>query len=230
MLSFHVFETIAGILSAQIFYTSALLNLIRDIILCLFLIFIVWWLIWIVNLIRNVLIILSNICNISMCVKELMVFYLHRYYVHLRHLFLSEISYYVFFRSSLFDDWFEFSILFWKVIIVIANICFVWANVKQLMVSYLQIYFEHLPYLIWSENSYCNFSWSSLFDDWFEFSNLFRNVIIVIADIFYISTCVKQLMVFYLHRYFVQLLLLLESENSYCVFFWSSVFDDWFEL
>jgi hypothetical protein len=84
--------------------------------------------------------------------------------------------------------------------------------------------------LILSENSNCVFFLSSLFDYWFEFSILFWNVIIVIASIWYGSMCVKQLVLFYLRRYFVDFLSLIWSEISYCVFFWSSLFDDWFDF
>jgi hypothetical protein len=122
---------------------------------------------------RNVRIVLSNICFVLTCVKQLSILYRYRYYSPFLYLILSELPYCVFCRSLLFDVWSEFSSLFPNVWKVMSSIWFVSTCDKHLRMWYLHKYYLHLLNLITSEKSYWVFCWSSLFDDWFDFSTFF---------------------------------------------------------
>jgi hypothetical protein len=75
------------------------------------------------------------------------------------------------------------------------------------------------------QNSYCVFCWSSLFDDWFEFSTLFGNARIVLFNICFVSTWMKQSIIFGRCRFSLCVILYISSKNCYIVFFSVITFD-----
>jgi hypothetical protein len=84
--------------------------------------------------------------------------------------------------------------------------------------------------IIWSQKANCIFCGFSLFNDGLEFSTLFPNFWKVMSNICFVSMCLKRLILFYLHRYYVHLLDLISLKKSYYEFCWSSVFDNWLKF